>query len=82
MLGIPIMHMDSGLWQDFCELSRATRPVLTSNKEQKDVTSPRTLNLTVRRGKLGIYTLQNMLEVFWKLAPLGVNKEGAVVCFA
>ena len=43
---------------------RATGPVLTSDKEEKHVILPTTLNFDVRRGKLRIYTLQNPPEVF------------------
>ena len=32
-------------------------PVMISDKEEKDVISPSTLNFSVRRGKLVIYTL-------------------------
>ena len=44
--------------------ARATGPVLTSDKEEKQVILLTTLNFAVRRGKLRIYTLQNHLEVF------------------
>ena len=63
-------------------LQRATGPVLTSDKEEKHVILPITLNFAVRRGKLKIYTLQNPSEVFWKFSPSKGYKEFAVVCFA
>ena len=43
---------------------RATVPVLTSDKEEKDVILPTTLNFVVRKGKLRSYTLQKHPEVF------------------
>ena len=61
---------------------RATGPVLTSDKEEKHIILPTTLNFVVRKGKLKSYTLQNPPEVFWKFAPSGGYKECAVVCFA
>ena len=45
-------------------LVRATGPVLTSDKEEKHVILPTTIDFVVRRGKLRSYTLQNSPEVF------------------
>ena len=42
----------------------ATGPVLTPDKEKKNVMLPITLNVFVRRGKLRSYTLQKPPEVF------------------
>ena len=50
--------MDRGLFL------RATGPVLTSDKEEKSVFMPTTLNFAVRRSKLRIYTLQKVPEIF------------------
>ena len=56
--------------------------MLTSDKEEKHVILPTTLNLVVSGGKLRIYALLNPLEIFCKFAPSGGYKEFAVVCFA
>ena len=50
--------------QQNSKTQRATGPVLTSVKEEKDAILPTTLNFAVRRGKLRIYTLPNPPEVF------------------
>ena len=63
-------------------IKRATSPVLTSDKEEKRMILPTTLNFTVRRDKLRIYTLQNPPEVFSKFAPSGGYTECAVMSFA
>ena len=56
--------------------------MLTSDKEEKHLILPATLNFAVKRGKLRIYTLQNPPEVSWKFSPSGGYKECAVVCFS
>ena len=43
---------------------RATGPVLTSDKKEKHVILPTTVNFAVRRGKIRIYTPQNHPEIF------------------
>ena len=43
---------------------RTPSPVVTSDKEGKYIILLTTLNYAVRRGKLGIYTLQKPHEVF------------------
>ena len=63
-------------------LPRATGPVLTSDKVEKHIILPTTLNFAVRRGKIGIYTLNNRSEVFCKFSPPEGYKEYAVVSFA
>ena len=45
-------------------LLRATAPVLTLEDEDKNVNSPSALHFAMRRGKLGVYILQNPPEVF------------------
>ena len=59
--------------------SRATRPVLTSDKEEKHTIFPASLNFAVRRGKLVIYTPNPHLRYSKSLLFL---EECAVVCFA
>ena len=49
------------------QIQRATGPVVTSVKEEKQIILHTTLNIAVRRGKLRTYTLQNTL----KFAPSG-----------
>ena len=56
----------SSIWSK----KRATSPVL-----------PTTLNFAVGRGKLRIYTLQTLFDLFLKFAPPEGYKECAVVCF-
>ena len=43
--------------------ARATIPVLTSDKEEKHIILPTSLNLALRGGKLRIKALQNTLKV-------------------
>ena len=43
---------------------RATSIVLTSVKEEKHVSLPTALIFVVKRGKLRIYTLLNLPEIF------------------
>ena len=60
---------------------RATAPVQTSGKKEKNIISPSTLNFAVRGGKHGIYTLHNPPEILLMLAPPGGYKVCAVICF-
>ena len=62
-------------------MQRATGPVLTSVKEEKDVICPSTLNFAMRKGKLRIYIVQNLPDISWKLAPFWGYKECGVVSF-
>ena len=59
---IIISLADPGEARDILKDHRA--PVVTSDKEEKHVILPTTLNFPVRSGKLRIYTLQNSPEVF------------------
>ena len=56
--------------------------MLTSDKEEKYVILPTTLNFAVKMGKLRIYTLKNPSEVSWKFAPPEGYTEYALVWFA
>ena len=61
--------------------ARATAPVLKLGKEENNFICPSSLNFALRRDKLGIYTLQNSLELFRKLTPPEGYKECVRVCF-
>ena len=63
-------------------IAKGHRLSLTSVKEGNFVFLPPTLNSSVRRGKLGIYTFQKTPEVFCKFAPPGGYKECGVVYYA
>ena len=56
-------------------IKRATSPVLTSDKEEKRMILPTTLNFTVRRDKLRIYTLQNPLGYLESLSLLEATRK-------
>ena len=58
LMGI-LMEILSGIL-----MARATGPVLTRDKAEKQVILPTILNSAVRWGKLCIYTLQNPSDVF------------------
>ena len=77
----PVLTVAQRREAEIAQLQKATFPLLTSDKEEKNYICHSTNKFPVRGGKLRICTLHNPSEILCRIAPPICPKMCAVVCF-